>query len=203
VALSDCPKCWETPCICGHDYEIWPMGRLSTYLSMLEDVLMRKAGGGRDRFPFAEVAERIGTQPHIIRGMLARLVARFSPKELPAEIVEGMPDGLLDLVTERVRRVEDESTKTMEDGGKEVLMVHAATATIMRDGDWFEVCFFCSMMGCMIDGEEFRFEGFSTLHLRMLFRNTDGEWNLETHTLSDWLTGTEIDEARGYRSPAA
>lgn len=20
MAMSDCPKCWETPCVCGHDY---------------------------------------------------------------------------------------------------------------------------------------------------------------------------------------
>ena len=21
MALSDCPKCWDTPCVCGHTYK--------------------------------------------------------------------------------------------------------------------------------------------------------------------------------------
>jgi len=21
MAMSDCPKCWETPCVCGHEYK--------------------------------------------------------------------------------------------------------------------------------------------------------------------------------------
>lgn len=25
MALSDCPKCWDTPCICGHMYEQMPV----------------------------------------------------------------------------------------------------------------------------------------------------------------------------------
>ena len=23
MALSDCIKCWSTPCVCGHEYEHW------------------------------------------------------------------------------------------------------------------------------------------------------------------------------------
>lgn len=23
MALSDCVKCWETPCICGHEFPKW------------------------------------------------------------------------------------------------------------------------------------------------------------------------------------
>jgi hypothetical protein len=23
MSLSDCTKCWETPCICGHEYEYY------------------------------------------------------------------------------------------------------------------------------------------------------------------------------------
>lgn len=23
--MSDCSKCWETPCACGHGYSHWPM----------------------------------------------------------------------------------------------------------------------------------------------------------------------------------
>lgn len=23
MAMSDCIKCWETPCACGHEYRLW------------------------------------------------------------------------------------------------------------------------------------------------------------------------------------
>jgi len=23
MALSDCVECWQTPCVCGHDYKCW------------------------------------------------------------------------------------------------------------------------------------------------------------------------------------
>lgn len=23
MALSDCPKCWDTPCCCGHEYKTY------------------------------------------------------------------------------------------------------------------------------------------------------------------------------------
>lgn len=26
MALSDCPKCWETPCHCGYQYKDYPAG---------------------------------------------------------------------------------------------------------------------------------------------------------------------------------
>ena len=29
MSLSDCPKCWETPCICGHDYKDYSDRKLS------------------------------------------------------------------------------------------------------------------------------------------------------------------------------
>jgi hypothetical protein len=25
MAMSDCIKCWETPCICGYAYRLWPL----------------------------------------------------------------------------------------------------------------------------------------------------------------------------------
>lgn len=27
MAMSDCAKCWDTPCSCGWDYRNWPMKR--------------------------------------------------------------------------------------------------------------------------------------------------------------------------------
>ena len=23
MSLSDCPKCWDTPCVCGYNYSHW------------------------------------------------------------------------------------------------------------------------------------------------------------------------------------
>lgn len=28
MAMSDCPKCWETPCICGYDYKDYDEDKL-------------------------------------------------------------------------------------------------------------------------------------------------------------------------------
>lgn len=39
MALSDCPKCWETPCACGHLYRRWTEQRLENHISMLSKVL--------------------------------------------------------------------------------------------------------------------------------------------------------------------
>jgi hypothetical protein len=25
MALYDCSKCWETPCVCGYDYQNWSL----------------------------------------------------------------------------------------------------------------------------------------------------------------------------------
>ena len=27
MSLSDCPKCWDTPCTCGHEYRDWDWGK--------------------------------------------------------------------------------------------------------------------------------------------------------------------------------
>lgn len=42
MAMSDCPKCWETPCACGHDYEGWSEQRLKDQIAMLQKVLKKK-----------------------------------------------------------------------------------------------------------------------------------------------------------------
>lgn len=41
--LSDCVKCWETPCVCGHDYKDRPLNWLSDQCDMLNGVLIAKA----------------------------------------------------------------------------------------------------------------------------------------------------------------
>ena len=42
MALSDCPRCWETPCACGHEYVRWTTDRLRQHIDMLNRVLARK-----------------------------------------------------------------------------------------------------------------------------------------------------------------
>lgn len=42
MALSDCPKCWDTPCGCGYMYEDWSKLRLNRQIAMLTEVLQKK-----------------------------------------------------------------------------------------------------------------------------------------------------------------
>ena len=39
MALSDCPKCWDTPCTCGHMYAQWPRASVVHLKEVLEKVL--------------------------------------------------------------------------------------------------------------------------------------------------------------------
>jgi hypothetical protein len=42
MALSDCAKCWETPCVCGHEYKDWSVSRLTEFIETLQSVLKTK-----------------------------------------------------------------------------------------------------------------------------------------------------------------
>ncbi len=42
MAMSDCAKCWETPCVCGHDYRGWTVDQLKRQIQMLKSVLADK-----------------------------------------------------------------------------------------------------------------------------------------------------------------
>ena len=42
MALSDCEKCWDTPCVCGHEYNDWPSAKLKEFIVMLNGVLEKK-----------------------------------------------------------------------------------------------------------------------------------------------------------------
>jgi hypothetical protein len=45
MSLSDCPKCWSTPCECGHEYRDWKIDRLEEHIEMLSRVLAEKKKG--------------------------------------------------------------------------------------------------------------------------------------------------------------
>ena len=39
MSLADCPKCWDSPCTCGHDYKHWDEEMIEEQIRMLERVL--------------------------------------------------------------------------------------------------------------------------------------------------------------------
>lgn len=42
MGMSDCVKCWDTPCRCGHDYAHWSEKDLEAQIKMLQVVLATK-----------------------------------------------------------------------------------------------------------------------------------------------------------------
>ena len=40
MSLSDCAKCWETPCECGHQYRSWPTDRLVKMRDMFDALIL-------------------------------------------------------------------------------------------------------------------------------------------------------------------
>jgi hypothetical protein len=44
MALSDCAKCWETPCICGHDYKTRPTQWILDLIKILQAEIDRRGG---------------------------------------------------------------------------------------------------------------------------------------------------------------
>lgn len=42
MALSDCPKCWETPCICGHAYQNLKIAELEDRINMFQGLLRKE-----------------------------------------------------------------------------------------------------------------------------------------------------------------
>jgi hypothetical protein len=39
MALSDCIKCWDTPCTCGYKYDSWTIEKLTTHVDLVTSVL--------------------------------------------------------------------------------------------------------------------------------------------------------------------
>lgn len=50
MALSDCVKCFDTPCMCGHAYRRWPTNRVEDLIAVLEKER-------RSRFEFPVLSE--------------------------------------------------------------------------------------------------------------------------------------------------
>lgn len=42
MALSDCPKCWDTPCSCGYMYEGMTAHQIQKQIDALEKILAKK-----------------------------------------------------------------------------------------------------------------------------------------------------------------
>lgn len=42
MGMSDCPKCWDTPCTCGHDYRGWSLDKLLEFRDMIDEVIAEK-----------------------------------------------------------------------------------------------------------------------------------------------------------------
>ena len=48
MALSDCEKCWMTPCECGHDYRHWTVERLISLRDKLNAIIASKQKSSKD-----------------------------------------------------------------------------------------------------------------------------------------------------------
>ena len=42
MSLSDCEKCWDTPCTCGHEWDRYSLKYLLNLRSVLDSVITKK-----------------------------------------------------------------------------------------------------------------------------------------------------------------
>ena len=54
MSLSDCPRCWDTPCSCGYEYGSWSSDRIYQHIAILVRVLTVKESS-----PLQPIVERI------------------------------------------------------------------------------------------------------------------------------------------------
>jgi len=38
MSLSDCPRCWDTPCGCGYQYLLWSQTAIDNHINMLAKI---------------------------------------------------------------------------------------------------------------------------------------------------------------------
>lgn len=50
MAMSDCDKCWDTPCTCGWDYRTWHVEALEQHVQMLQYVISWRKEHPDDKF---------------------------------------------------------------------------------------------------------------------------------------------------------
>lgn len=43
MSLSDCEKCWDTPCECGYQYREWTTERLVLFIAVLQQIIATRA----------------------------------------------------------------------------------------------------------------------------------------------------------------
>lgn len=55
MSLSDCEKCWNTPCTCGYEYRNWSIPELQKQIKMLQTVL---EGRRKEAFEIVEKIEK-------------------------------------------------------------------------------------------------------------------------------------------------
>lgn len=46
MSMTDCIKCWDTPCTCGYDYRNWDVKRLKSIIDVMQKVLDEKILSG-------------------------------------------------------------------------------------------------------------------------------------------------------------
>lgn len=56
MSLSDCQKCWDTPCTCGWDYRFWNIERLNKQIKMLD--MLRLWKSHNPNFNFSKFGEK-------------------------------------------------------------------------------------------------------------------------------------------------
>lgn len=56
MGMSDCEKCWDTPCTCGHRWRARPTWYLLNLRKVLDDILSERTDTETSRDPFAALA---------------------------------------------------------------------------------------------------------------------------------------------------
>ena len=50
MSLSDCEKCWETPCVCGYEYKKWKTESIVKLRDVLNKTILERSTTATMRF---------------------------------------------------------------------------------------------------------------------------------------------------------